>query len=134
MQGKQEKLTDFQWQVLAAAMTIPLGQTRSYKWVARKIGRPKAVRAVGQALKKNPYPLIIPCHRVIKEDGSLGGYAGRQTPKKARLLAMEKEIVSSIGKSSPFSLNPNLSHSTIKGMNPRQALEDSIPRFSKKKF
>lgn len=107
-------MTDFQWQVLAAAMTIPLGETRSYKWVAQKIGRPGAARAVGQALKKNPYPLLIPCHRVIKEDGSLGGYAGRQTPKKAKLLAMEKEIAFQFGKSSPFSLNPHRADSTIK--------------------
>lgn len=95
-------------------MTIPLGETRSYKWVAQRIGRPRAVRAVGQALKKNPYPLIIPCHRVIKEDGSLGGYAGRQTLKKAKLLAMEKEIISRIEKSSPFSLNPPRADSTIR--------------------
>ncbi|HBR14961.1 MAG TPA: cysteine methyltransferase [Candidatus Omnitrophica bacterium] len=85
-------MTKFQWQVLEAAMRIPLGETRSYKWVAQQIGRPKAVRAVGQALKKNPYPLIIPCHRVIKEDGSLGGYAGNCYKKKAELLAVEKEI------------------------------------------
>ncbi len=114
-------MTDFQWQVLAAAMAIPLGETRSYKWVAQKIGRPRAVRAVGQALKKNPYPLIIPCHRVIKEDGSLGGYAGRQTHKKAKLLAVEKEIVARVAKidrryrQKPiFLLNPNLMHSTMK--------------------
>ncbi|MCK5579976.1 MAG: MGMT family protein, partial [Candidatus Omnitrophica bacterium] len=58
---KKEKLTDFEWEVLAATLSIPLGRTRTYKWVAEKIGRPKAMRAVGQALRKNPYPLIIPC-------------------------------------------------------------------------
>ena len=94
---KQEKktkviLTPFQWRVLKATLQIPLGETRSYKWVARKIGSPRAVRAVGQALRKNPYPVIIPCHRVIREDGSLGGYGGKQNPKKARLLQTEKEI------------------------------------------
>ena len=92
------KLTLFQWKVLAAAMRIPLGQTRSYKWIAQKIGQPQAVRAVGQALKQNPYPLIIPCHRVIKSDGSLGGYAGRLDKKKGRLLAMEKKIFTQIKK------------------------------------
>jgi len=86
------KLTDFQWRVLEVTLTIPLGETRSYQWVARQIGRPKAVRAVGQALRHNPYPLIIPCHRVIKSDGSLGGYAGKNDTRKARLLALEKEI------------------------------------------
>jgi len=72
-------------------LKIPLGQTRSYKWVAQAIGKPKAVRAVGQALKNNPFPLIIPCHRVIKEDGALGGYAGGKNTKKT-LLSLEKEI------------------------------------------
>lgn len=94
---KKGKLTVFEWQVLRAAMRIPLGQTRSYKWVAKAIGKPKAVRAVGQALKNNPFPLIIPCHRVIKEDGALGGYAGGKDKKKI-LLAMEKEIAAQFHK------------------------------------
>ena len=88
---KKSKLTLFEWQVLRATFKIPIGQTRSYQWVAKKIGKPKAVRAVGQALKKNPFPLIIPCHRVVREDGSLGGYAGG-TKKKEMLLRLEKEI------------------------------------------
>ncbi len=86
------QLTKFQWQVLKAAARIPLGETRSYKWVATQIGKPKAVRAVGQALKKNPYPLIIPCHRVIKEDGSSGGYMGRNFGRKLKLLELEQRI------------------------------------------
>jgi len=90
---KRKALTDFEWRVLAATLTIPLGETRSYQWVARRVGRPQAVRAVGQALKKNPYPLIIPCHRVIKADGRIGGYAGRFSGKKIRLLRQEQEIV-----------------------------------------
>ena len=89
---KQRKLTDFDWQVLKAAMKIPLGETRSYKWVAEYIGNPKAVRAVGQALRRNPYPVVIPCHRVIKNDGSVGGYAGKYGRKKAILLKREREI------------------------------------------
>ena len=90
---KKNKLTDFQWQVLRAALKIPFGETRSYQWIARQIKKPRAVRAVGQALRRNPYPLIIPCHRVIKADGSLGGYAGKQGNRKAALLALEKEIL-----------------------------------------
>jgi len=56
-------------------MKIPAGQTRSYAWVAKEIGNPKAVRAVAQALKRNPWPLIIPCHRVVESSGKIGGYA-----------------------------------------------------------
>lgn len=85
-------LTPFEWQVLKVTLTIPIGETRSYAWVARQIGKPKAVRAVGQALRKNPYPLIIPCHRVVRSDGTLGGYAGKMSGKKAKLLAMEQRI------------------------------------------
>ena len=91
-------LTKFQWQVLKATLTIPIGQTRSYQWIARKIGRPKAVRAVGQALRKNPYPLIIPCHRVICCDGKLGGYAGRYDGRKQRLLEKERKILCELKK------------------------------------
>lgn len=90
---KKPPLTDFEWKVLKAASTIPLGETRSYQWVAKTIGSPRAVRAVGQALRKNPYPLIIPCHRVIKSDGSPGGYAGKMDGKKMRLLEWEQEIL-----------------------------------------
>ena len=94
-------LTNFQWQVLKATVKIPFGETRSYKWVAQKIGNPKAVRAVGQALRRNPYPVIIPCHRVIKEDGSLGGYAGGSSDKKKELLEKEKVILKHLGQT-PF--------------------------------
>lgn len=89
----KKKLTRFQWQVLQATTKIPLGQTRSYKWIAKQIGNPKAVRAVGQALRRNPYPVIIPCHRVIKEDGSPGGYAGGPSDRKEELLKLEREVV-----------------------------------------
>jgi len=92
MKKQEGELTDFQWRVLKVTSKIPLGQTRSYKWVAEQIGNPKAVRAVGQALRRNPYPIIIPCHRVIKEDGTLGGYAGGSSKRKAELLAVEQTI------------------------------------------
>ncbi len=86
------KLSPFEKKVLGVTLKIPLGQTRSYAWVAKAAGNPKAVRAVGQALKKNPFPLLIPCHRVVCSDGCLGGYAGGVQMKKA-LLGLEKEIV-----------------------------------------
>jgi len=89
----RKMLTPFQWKVLKATLSIPFGETRSYKWVAQKIGCPKAVRAVGQALRKNPYPIIIPCHRVIKSDGSLGGYVGTQSLRKKKLLELEQSIL-----------------------------------------
>jgi len=88
----QNNLTDFQWSVLTAIQKIPFGETRSYQWVAGKIGKPKAARAVGQALNKNPYAPTIPCHRVVCADGSLGGYAGGSRLKKF-LLNMEKETL-----------------------------------------
>ena len=83
------RLTHFQQDVYRAAARIPRGQTRSYQWVARTIGRPKATRAVGNALHVNPLAPLIPCHRVIRSDGSLGGFA-RGVKKKQQLLAAEK--------------------------------------------
>jgi methylated-DNA-[protein]-cysteine S-methyltransferase len=88
------KFTEFEKKVLEIVSTIPLGQTHSYKWVAQKAGRPRAVRAVGQVLKKNPFPLLIPCHRVIKNNGSLGGYSLGCKVKKS-LLDLEKFITHS---------------------------------------
>ena len=85
-------LTTFEWKVLAATATIPWGETRSYQWLARTIGKPLAVRAVGQALRKNPFALVIPCHRGIRKNGTLGGYAGKMTgSKKEFLIRIEKE-------------------------------------------
>lgn len=91
MKRKEIKFTKFEKKVLKIVSTIPIGQTRSYKWVAKKIGKPKAVRAVGQVLKKNPFPLLIPCHRVIKNNGSVGGYSLGLDIKR-RLLTLEKNI------------------------------------------
>jgi len=68
--------TQFQLQVLAALQHIPYGDTRSYADIAREIGRPKAVRAVGAANGRNPIPIVIPCHRVIGSNGSLTGFGG----------------------------------------------------------
>lgn len=82
------RYTPFQRKVWEVVKTIPRGETRSYKWVAEKVSHPRAVRAVGQALKKNPLPGIIPCHRVIRSDGSLGGFS-RGLKKKRELLRAE---------------------------------------------
>jgi len=68
--------TSFQREVWETARLIPYGETRSYAWVAEQMGKPRAVRAVGQALARNPLPIIIPCHRVVTSDGNLGGYSG----------------------------------------------------------
>ncbi|KAA3641228.1 MAG: methylated-DNA--[protein]-cysteine S-methyltransferase [Armatimonadetes bacterium] len=65
----------FQQAVLGACATIPAGQVRPYGWIASEINNPGSVRAVGSALGKNPIPLLIPCHRVVRSDGSLGNYA-----------------------------------------------------------
>jgi O-6-methylguanine DNA methyltransferase len=78
-------LTVFQKKVYKVILEIPEGRTRSYKWVAWKIGNPQAFRAVGNALKKNPFAPEVPCHRVICSDGSIGGYAGGVRKKKAIL-------------------------------------------------
>ena len=89
------KLSSFTKAVLKAAAQIPIGQTRSYQWVAKRIGRPKALRAVGQVLKRNPFPLLIPCHRIIRADGELGGYSKGEKNKRD-LLVMEKEIIKAL--------------------------------------
>ncbi len=83
------RLTPFQRKVLQKVRTIPAGQVRSYRWVAQAIGAERAVRAVGTALAKNPVPLLIPCHRVIRSDGRLGAYSGGGPSVKAQLLAFE---------------------------------------------
>ncbi len=80
--------TDFEKKVWAALKKIPSGETRSYKWVAEKVGKPSALRAVGRALSKNPVPIVLPCHRVIASDGSIGGFSSG-VERKRRLLDME---------------------------------------------
>ncbi|MBP7055821.1 MAG: MGMT family protein [Candidatus Omnitrophica bacterium] len=67
--------TRFEEKVYAAVMSIPAGEVRSYGWVARKIGSPAAFRAVGNALNRNPFIGKVPCHRVVRSDGSIGGFA-----------------------------------------------------------
>lgn len=84
-------MTPFAKKVYKVVLTIPVGQVRSYQWVARKIGYPRAFRAVGRALKNNPYPLIIPCHRVVRSDNKLGGYIWGKKIKQS-LLNLERQI------------------------------------------
>jgi methylated-DNA-[protein]-cysteine S-methyltransferase len=86
--------TPFQLKVWNYLKKIPKGKVRTYLEVAKSIGKPKAFRAVANAIGKNPYPPKIPCHRVIKSDGSLGGYSGKGgINKKRRLLKLEKVFV-----------------------------------------
>jgi O-6-methylguanine DNA methyltransferase len=80
--------TPFQREVWTALREIPFGATASYAEIARRIGRPRAVRAVGAASARNPIAIFVPCHRVIGADGSLTGYAGGLERKRA-LLALE---------------------------------------------
>ena len=80
--------TPFEHKVWLNLRQIPYGETRSYKWMAEQVGSPRGNRAVGQALSKNPVPIVLPCHRVIESTGKLGGYSGGDELKR-RLLAME---------------------------------------------
>lgn len=84
--------TDFQKRVWEALRSIPYGETISYKELARRVGSPKAYRAVGGANNRNPIMIVIPCHRVIGADGSLVGFGGGLDMKE-KLLALEKDYV-----------------------------------------
>ncbi|MFZ4723262.1 MAG: methylated-DNA--[protein]-cysteine S-methyltransferase [Phycisphaerales bacterium] len=77
--------TPFQRACWRAALRIPRGQTRTYAWLARQAGSPAAVRAAAQAMRRNPWPLAIPCHRVVGTR-DLGGYAGSRNPGSRRLM------------------------------------------------
>lgn len=81
--------TDFERDVWAKALEIPRGEVRPYGWIAAEIGRPKAVRAVGTALGHNPVPLIVPCHRVVRTDGTIGQYSLGGPANKWTILTSE---------------------------------------------
>ena len=85
--------TKFQLKVLTYLKKIPRGSVKTYSQVAKGIGKPLAARAVANAIGKNPYAPKIPCHRVIRSDGSLGGYSGKGGVKTKRLL-LKKEGIS----------------------------------------
>jgi O-6-methylguanine DNA methyltransferase len=82
-------VTEFERAVLLKALEIPLGEVRTYGWIAAQIGHPAAVRAVGSALRKNPVPVLIPCHRVVRSDGHIGQYALGGSDNKRAILAAE---------------------------------------------
>jgi O-6-methylguanine DNA methyltransferase len=82
-------LTEFEQAVLRKTLEIPRGEVRTYSWVAREIGRPRAVRAVGTALANNPIPILIPCHRVVRSDGVIGQYGAGGPEAKFKILAHE---------------------------------------------
>ena len=84
--------TKFQLKVWAYLRKIPSGSVKTYSQVAKGIGKPFAVRAVANAIGKNPYPSKIPCHRVIRSDGSLGGYSGEGGIKTKRFLLKKEGI------------------------------------------
>lgn len=90
-------ITPFQRQVFSLTNTIPHGETRPYTWVATKMKRSRCERAVGRALGLNPFPLFVPCHRVVKKDGTLGGFMGFdeaeawQVHLKRTLLELEEQ-------------------------------------------
>lgn len=88
------ELTPFQREVLAVTRQIPAGQVWSYQRVAQEMGLPKSSRPVGQALGRNPIPIVIPCHRVIASDGSLGGYSGGSGLKAKRWLLQHEGALS----------------------------------------
>ncbi len=83
-----EQYTLFQQDVWKHTCSIPYGETRSYGWIAKELGKPKSGQAVGKALACNPLPIIIPCHRVVASNGSLGGFSGGMELKR-KLLQLE---------------------------------------------
>jgi methylated-DNA-[protein]-cysteine S-methyltransferase len=92
--------SEFQWRVLIADKAIPRGYVCSYSQLAVMIGNPKAARAVGSALARNPFPIIIPCHRAVRRNGDLGGYGGG-LPMKRDLLEMEGVVLDAKGRVRP---------------------------------
>jgi methylated-DNA-[protein]-cysteine S-methyltransferase len=84
--------TPFQKRVWKAMQKIPPGQTKSYAWLARQAGGKNKARAVGAACGANPIPIVVPCHRVLRSDGSLGGYGGGLSAKR-KLLSIEKAAI-----------------------------------------
>ncbi len=88
-------LSEFKRSVYLKIAEIPYSQTRSYKWVAEEIGASNKVRLVARAISQNPYPFLIPCHRVIRSNGALGGYMFGSEIKK-KLLDLEKRVKSAI--------------------------------------
>jgi len=87
------KGTKLQLKVWNFLKKIPRGSIRTYSQVAKAVGKPLAIRAVANAVGKNPFPIKIPCHRVIRKDGSLGGYSGKGGVKTKRLLLKKERVI-----------------------------------------
>ena len=85
--------TSFQLKVWNYLKKIPKGKVKTYLEVAKAIGKPKAFRAVANAVGKNPFPIKIPCHRVIRSDGNLGGYSGKGGIKQKRKLLISENVI-----------------------------------------
>lgn len=85
-----DRVTSYRRKVLAKTREIPYGETRTYKWLAEQVGKPKGARSVGQVMANNPWPIIVPCHRVIGSDGKLTGFGGGLAMKQ-KLLALESK-------------------------------------------
>jgi len=106
--------SDFQRQVMNATVAVPYGAVASYAGIARELGRPSAVRAVAQALRHNPLPIVVPCHRIIGSTGKLVGYAGNRVALKERLLGVEGVPVNaraaSVERGAMYHYDPNPDH------------------------
>mgnify|MGYP001562689887 CR=1 FL=1 len=89
---KKLKGTDFQKNVWRELLKIPKGRVVTYKELAKIIGRPRSVRAVANAVGANPFPVIIPCHRVVRSDGTLGGYSGKGGVRTKRALLIKEGV------------------------------------------
>ncbi|NLC76678.1 MAG: methylated-DNA--[protein]-cysteine S-methyltransferase [Clostridia bacterium] len=97
---KWHLVTPYRQRVLQKTMEIPYGETRTYKWLAEQVGNPRGSRSVGQAMAHNPWPIVVPCHRVIGSNGKLTGFGGG-LPMKEKLLALEAAR-SGKGPTTPF--------------------------------
>ena len=87
--------TEFQQHVWKAIQKIPYGEVRSYQWIADQIGRPKSARSIGNAVGENPVSILVPCHRVIRSNGELGGYGGG-LERKRQLLTLEGQDIENL--------------------------------------
>ena len=83
--------TPFQRKVWRTLLSVPYGKLRSYQWVAARVGGPQYARAVGNAVGANPLPIVVPCHRIVAHDATLGGFSGG-LPTKRKLLTLEKSL------------------------------------------
>jgi methylated-DNA-[protein]-cysteine S-methyltransferase len=111
------RVPPFHQTVLAACRRIPYGQTASYADLARAVGKPNAARAVGGAMARNPLPLVIPCHRVLRTGGSIGGFSSTDgVDEKARLLRLENATIGRHGEAAAIRATTGLAFARSKGV------------------